>query len=370
MRNEKTLIVMPGEGIGIEVIEQVRRVVDWFDRRREVGFRVRDELFGMPAYEKHGVLLREEAVEEMRQADAVLFGATGSLLWDKLPPEIRKRGSLLRLRKELELFANLRPVKALPALMDASSLKERVLDRVDLVIMRELNGGMYFGEPRGVETLPDGEKRGVNTHSYTTPEIRRIARVAFELAKSRGGHVHSVDKANVMEAGRLWRDTVEALHRAEFPEVPFQHMLADNCAMQLVRWPKQFDVVVTDNLFGDLLSDCAAPIMGSLGMLPSASLGPVKPDGRRNALYEPVHGSAPDIAGKGIANPLGAIQSFALALRHSLGAPADADLLDNAVARALAKGVRTADIWTAGTEKTSTGGMGDAVLRSLDELAA
>jgi 3-isopropylmalate dehydrogenase len=368
--NSKTLIMMPGEGIGQEVMAEVRRVIDWIDRRRHVGFAIRDELFGMPAYEKHGVLLREEAIGDMREADAVLFGATGSLLWNTVPPEIRKRGSLLRLRRELELFANLRPVRALPSLVEASPFKPRVLEGVDLIIVRELNGGMYFGEPRGVEDLPGGEKRGLNTHSYTTPEIRRIARVAFELARTRRGQVHSADKANVMEAGRLWRDTVEALHAKEFPEIRFEHILADNCAMQLVRAPGQFDVLVTDNLFGDLLSDAAAPIMGSLGMLPSASLGPVKPDGRRNALYEPVHGSAPDIAGKGIANPLGAILSFALALRWSLGQPRDADLLEKAVERALETGARTSDVWTAGTRRVSTGEMGGAVLKALDELAA
>jgi 3-isopropylmalate dehydrogenase len=368
--NTKTLVVMPGEGIGIEVIGEVRRVVDWFDRRRQIGFTVKEELYGVAAYEKHGAILRETALPELKAADAVLFGATGSLGWEKIPVEIRKRGSLLRIRRELELFANFRPVCALPALAEASSLKPRVLEGVDLVVVRELTGGMYFGEPRGVTTLSDGEKRGVNTHVYTTPEIRRIARAAFELARTRRKRVHSVDKANVMEAGALWRETVAALHTAEFPDVELLHMLADNCAMQLGRAPAQFDVILTDNLFGDLLSDAAAPIMGSLGMLASASLGPVKPDGRRHALYEPVHGSAPDIAGKGIANPLAAIQSFALALRWSLGAAADGDLLDRAVARALDGGARTADIWTTGTRKVSTREMGDAVLQALDELAA
>jgi len=370
MANTKTLIVVPGEGIGVEVIDQVRRVVDWFDRRREVGFRLKDEPFGMPAYEKYGVLLRESAIEEMRQADAVLFGATGSLLWDKLPPEIRKRGSLLRLRKELELFANLRPVKALPALMEASPLKERVLDGVDLVIVRELNGGMYFGEPRGVETLPSGVKRGFDTETYTTSEIERVARVAFELARKRNRRVTSVEKANVMQSGLFWRQTVTALHEREYADVELSHMYADNCAMQLVRNPRQFDVIVTSNIFGDLLSDLASMLTGSLGMLPSATLGPADASGKRLALYEPIHGSAPDIAGKGIANPMAQIFSFAMLLRYSFGMDEDAALIERACTNVLASGLRTADIMAPGTAKVGTNVMGESILRELDKLAA
>ncbi len=367
--NSATLLIMAGDGIGPEVLAQSRRIAEWFIHRRGLLAEFAEELFGLSAYRKHGRLLSEDALPRMRAADAILFGATGGLSYAELPPEVGKSDSLLRIRKSLDLYANLRPIKALPALAEASTLKARAREGTDLVIVRELSSGIYFGEPRGVETLPDGRRRGVNTHSYTSDEIERVARVAFELARKRRNHVTSVDKANVMEAGKLWREVVEALHDADYADVGLSHMLADNCAMQLVRAPHQFDVLLTDNLFGDLLSDGAAMIAGSLGMLPSASLGPVGPDGRRSALYEPVHGSAPDIAGRGIANPLGAILSLALALEWSLGRPADARLLESAVARALDEGARTADIMHAGAKQVSTRGMGDAVLASLERLA-
>ncbi|MFI4988437.1 MAG: 3-isopropylmalate dehydrogenase [Alphaproteobacteria bacterium] len=367
--NRATLLIMAGEGIGPEVTAEARRVAEWFVAHRGFELAFEEELFGMDAYRAYGRLLREEALPRMKAADAILFGATGSLGYAALPAAARRGGSLLHIRKSLDLYANLRPVTGLAALAEASSLKPAVRDGVDLVIVRELSSGMYFGEPRGIETLADGRKRGINTHSYTSDEIERVARVAFELARRRRNHVTSVDKANVMEAGRLWRDVVEALHEADYADVSLSHMLADNCAMQLVRAPKQFDVLLTDNLFGDLLSDAAAMIAGGLGMLPSASLGPVKPDGRRAALYEPVHGSAPDIAGKGIANPLGAILSLALALEWSFGRPADARLVEAAVARALDEGARTADITQAGVLPVSTRAMGDAVLAALARLA-
>jgi 3-isopropylmalate dehydrogenase len=367
--NRANLLIMAGEGIGPEVVAEELRVAEWFMAERGLAAELTTEPYGIEAYSTHGRLLREEAIPLMRAADAVLFGAAGGLAYTALPPEVRKAGTLLRIRKSLDLYANLRPIRGLPALAEASTLKAEVRAGVDLVIVRELSSGMYFGEPRGVETLPDGRRRGVNTHAYTSDEIERVARVAFELARTRRNHVTSVDKANVMEAGKLWRDVVDDLHKRDYADVELTHMLADNCAMQLVRAPRQFDVLLTDNLFGDLLSDGAAMIMGALGMLPSASLGPRGADGRRPALYEPVHGSAPDIAGRGIANPLGAILSFALALEWSLGRPADARLLENAVARALDEGHRTADIMHAGAKEVSTRAMGDAVLAALDQLA-
>jgi 3-isopropylmalate dehydrogenase len=299
-------------------------------------------------------------------ADAVLFGATGSLDQLHIPPEERRKGALLTIRRALDVFANLRPVKAQPALAEASPFKARTVAGVDLVFVRELTAGVYFGTPRGIETLPDGTRRGINTHAYTDAEIARAARFAFALARTRRNHVTSVDKANVMEAGRLWREVVTAIHAAEFADVTLEHMLADNCALQLGRAPARFDVIVTDNLFGDLLSDCAGAINGSLGMLPSAALSAADESGRRRALYEPIHGSAPDIAGKGIANPLGAILSAALLLRWTAGLPAEADSLDAAVATALDAGARTADIALPGQAVLSTRAMADAVIAALE----
>ncbi|HLY57611.1 MAG TPA: 3-isopropylmalate dehydrogenase, partial [Stellaceae bacterium] len=274
-----------------------------------------------------------------------------------------------RLRKDLALFANLRPATVFDALADASSLKPELVRGLDIMIVRELTGGVYFGEPRGIETLPDGQRRGVNTQVYTTSEIGRVARVGFELARKRRKRLCSVEKANVMESGVLWRETVTALGAGEFPDVELSHMYADNCAMQLVRWPKQFDVIVTDNLFGDILSDCAAMLTGSLGMLPSASLGAVDAGGRRKALYEPVHGSAPDIAGKGVANPLATILSFAMMLRYSFDMDEDAALIENAVERLLGRGVRTADLRVEGGSAVSTAEMGQALVKELEALA-
>jgi 3-isopropylmalate dehydrogenase len=299
----------------------------------------------------------------------VLLGAVGGPKWDNLPFEKKPERGLLRLRKDMELFANLRPALVFDALAEASTLKTDLVRGLDMMIVRELTGGVYFGTPRGIETLPDGSRRGVNTQVYTTAEIVRVARVAFELARKRNRKLCSVEKANVMESGVLWREEVTKLH-AEYKDVELSHMYADNCAMQLVRYPKQFDVIVTDNLFGDLLSDCAAMLTGSLGMLPSASLGAPDATGRRKALYEPVHGSAPDIAGKDLANPLAALLSFSMMLRYSFDLGADADLIDKAVQQVLSAGVRTGDIATPGSSKVSTTAMGDAVLGALDRLAA
>jgi 3-isopropylmalate dehydrogenase len=366
----KKLLILAGDGIGPEVMGQVERVLDWYAKRRAVGFDVGHGLVGGCAYDKHGVPLTDATMSDAMGADAVLLGAVGGPRWDSLPFDKKPERGLLRLRKDMELFANLRPAIVFGPLADASSLKRDLVAGLDIMIVRELTGGVYFGNPRGIETLPDGTRRGINTQVYTTPEIQRVARVAFDLARLRGRKVCSVEKANVMESGVLWREEVQKLHDSDYKDVELSHMYADNCAMQLVRQPKQFDVIVTDNLFGDLLSDCAAMLTGSLGMLPSASLGAADERGRRRALYEPVHGSAPDIAGKGLANPLATILSLAMMLRYSFGLGADADLLEKAVSNALSAGLRTGDIMTPGATPVSTGGMGDAVLKELDRLAA
>ncbi len=370
MGANRRVLILPGDGIGPEVMAEVRRVIAWLGSRRSLGFEVREGLVGGASYEAHGTPLTDETLEEALAADAVLFGAVGGPQWDEVPREARPEMGILKLRKEMDLYANLRPALVFDALAGASTLKEDVVAGLDLMIVRELTGGIYFGEPRGVETLPDGTRRGFDTEVYSTPEIHRVCRVAFELARKRGNRVHSVEKANVMESGKFWRDEVTALHAADYADVELDHMYADNCAMQLVRRPKQFDVIVTGNLFGDLLSDCAAMLTGSLGMLPSASLGAADGEGRRKALYEPVHGSAPDIAGRGLANPIAALLSLSMALRYSFDRSEDADLVDGAVEAVLARGLRTADIMQDGKTEVSTETMGDAVLSELDRRAA
>jgi len=370
MAANKKLLILPGDGIGPEVMVQVRRIVDWFDRRRAVGFDILEQPVGGAAYDAHGTPLTDEALSEAMDADAVLLGAVGGPQYDNVPRDKRPEAGLLRLRKELDLFANLRPALVFDALVDASTLKREVVEGLDILILRELTAGVYFGEPRGVETLADGTRRAIDTQAYTEAEIQRVAAVGFELARKRNNRVHSVEKANVMETGVFWREVVTALHESQFRDVELHHMYADNCAMQLVRWPKQFDVIVTDNLFGDILSDCAAMLTGSLGMLPSASLGAEDATGRRRAMYEPVHGSAPDIAGKDMANPLATILSFAMMLRYSFGLGDDADLVERAVQNVLAAGCRTRDIVGPGMEAVSTTGMGDAILAELDRLGA
>ncbi|MDW8123722.1 MAG: 3-isopropylmalate dehydrogenase [Geminicoccaceae bacterium] len=365
--SERAILFLPGDGIGPEVMEEVRRVIGWFGKR-QLAIRVEEDFVGGAAIDRFGVPLTEETLAKAKAIGTVMFGAVGGPKYDSLPFEKKPERGLLRLRKELGLFANLRPAMVFPALADASTLKRELVEGLDIVILRELTGGVYFGEPRGIETLPDGQKRAVDTQVYTTGEIERIARVAFELARKRKNKVTSVEKANVMYTGVLWREVVQAVHDREFPDVALEHMYADNCAMQLVRYPKQFDVIVTDNLFGDLLSDCAAMLTGSLGMLPSASLGTPGADGRRPALYEPVHGSAPDIAGKGIANPLACVLSFAMLLRYSFDLPAEADRLEKAVARVLEEGYRTPDIMQPGCTRVSTAEMGTRLLAALDAL--
>ncbi len=367
--NTVKVAVVGGEGIGPEVTAQSHRILNWFVARRGVPVTLREAQYGLVPYLATGKVLPEDTVEAMDEADAILWGATGGPETKEVPAAARKAGSLLSLRRKYDLYANLRPIVASPALASSAPLKAEVLNEVDFVIIRELTSGIYFGEPRGIETLPDGQRRGFNTEQYTTNQIRRVARAAFELARTRRNKVCSVDKANVLETSVLWREEVIALHREEFPDVELTHLYVDNAAMQIVREPRQFDVMVTGNIFGDILSDCAAMASGSLGMLPSASLGPVDRFGRRKALYEPVHGSAPDIAGKGIANPLGSILSLAMMLRLTLNRPDDASLLEKAVQMALGAGARTVDIAESGTKKLSTVEMGDAVLSALDKVA-
>ena len=359
------LLILAGDGIGPEVMGEVKRIIGWFNEKRGSGFEIEEDLVGGAAYDAHSAPLSDETMAKAQAADAVLLGAVGGPKYDALDFSVKPERGLLRLRKEMDLFANLRPAICFEALADDSTLKRDVVAGLDIMIVRELTGGVYFGEPRGIETLPDGQRKGVNTQVYTTNEIRRIARVAFDLAQKRAGRVCSMEKANVMESGVLWREEVSLVGETEFPGVELSHMYADNGAMQLVRAPKQFDVIVTDNLFGDLLSDCAAMLTGSLGMLPSASLGATQENGRPKALYEPVHGSAPDIAGQGLANPIACILSFAMALRYSFDLGGEADLLEGAVEKVLADGVRTADI-AQGRDSVSTTGMGDAILAALD----
>ena len=369
MTASKKILLLPGDGIGPEVMRQVGRAIEWLDRRGVVTFEVAEGLVGGCSYDQHGTPLTDETMARAQHSDAVLLGAVGGPAWDQLPFAVKPERGLLRLRKDMELFANLRPAMVFDPLIGASTLKPEIVRGLDILIVRELTGGVYFGEPRGITVLPDGSRRAINTQVYTTGEIVRVARVAFELARQRAKKLTSVEKANVMESGILWREEVQKLRDTEYKDVELAHMYADNCAMQLVRNPQQFDVIVTDNLFGDILSDCAAMLTGSLGMLPSASLGAADSTGRRKALYEPVHGSAPDIAGKDLANPLASILSFAMMLRYSFALEDEARLVENAVKAALETGVRTGDIFQPGGIKVSTTGMGDAVLRELDRLA-
>ena len=366
-----SLLLLPGDGIGPEVIAEVERLVAFFNKRGRAQFKSETGLVGGAAIDKIGVPLDSETLAKAEAADAVVFGAVGGPKWDKVPYERRPEAGLLRLRKDLDLFANLRPAICYPALAEASPLRREKVEGLDILILRELTGGTYFGEPKEIVTLEDGQRRAVDTTVYTTHEIERIARVAFDLARKRNNKVHSAEKRNVMKTGVLWNQVVTEVHAKEFKDVELQHILADACAMQLVREPKQFDVIVCDNLFGDMLSDAAAMLTGSIGMLPSASLGaPDAKTGKRKALYEPVHGSAPDIAGKGLANPIAAIASYGMALRYSWGLAKEADLIDKAIAGTLARGLRTADIMQPNMRKVGTTEMGSAIIEELGKLAA
>lgn len=363
------LLLLPGDGIGPEVMTQVEKVIGTLAKVGLATFETERDLVGGCAIDAHGLPLADASLARADAADAVLLGAVGGPKWGDVAYEIRPEAGLLRLRKDLGLFANLRPAICYPALADASALKRELVEGLDIMIVRELTGGVYFGEPKEITTLPDGTKRAVDTQVYTTGEIERIAHVAFDLARKRSGRVASAEKHNVMKSGVLWKEVVTQVHSAHYTDVALEHVLADNCAMQLVRRPKQFDVLVTDNLFGDVLSDVAAMLTGSLGMLPSASLGAADDKGSRKALYEPVHGSAPDIAGKGYANPIAMIGSLAMCLRYSFGLGEAADLVDSAITRALAAGLRTRDIAAGGMEAISTDAMGDAIVCELEQAA-
>ena len=361
-----SILILPGDGIGPEVMAQVTRIIDWFGEKRDLKFDVETDLVGGAAYDKHGVPLSDETMARAMEVDAVLLGAVGGPKYDDLDFSVKPERGLLRLRKEMDLFSNLRPAQCFDALADFSSLKKDIVSGLDIMIVRELTSGVYFGEPRGIHK-EGNERVGINTQRYTESEIARVARSAFELARKRSNKVCSMEKANVMESGILWRDVVTEIHAAEYPDVELSHMYADNGAMQLVRAPKQFDVIVTDNLFGDVLSDCAAMLTGSLGMLPSASLGLPNAEGRPKAMYEPVHGSAPDITGQGKANPIACILSFAMALRYSFDQGDEATRLEQAIEKVLSDGARTADLM--GPEDgtpISTTQMGDVILEALD----
>ncbi len=362
-----SILILPGDGIGPEVMDEVRKIIGWFDENRGLKFDLSEGLVGGAAYDKYGTPLHDDTMVEAQQVDAVLLGAVGGPKYDDLDFSVKPERGLLRLRKEMDLFANLRPAQCFDALADFSSLKKDIVAGLDIMIVRELTSGSYFGEPRGIFE-EDGERVGINTQRYTESEIDRVARSAFELARKRDSRLCSVEKANVMESGILWREVVTKIGAEDYPDVELSHMYADNCAMQLVRAPKQFDVIVTDNLFGDILSDCAAMLTGSLGMLPSASLGVPMANGRPKAMYEPVHGSAPDIAGQGKANPIACILSFAMALRYSFDQGAEATRLETAIETVLASGARTGDLLgPEGGTPISTGEMGDAIVRALGE---
>jgi len=367
----RTLLLLPGDGIGPEAMAEVRKIIAYMNAELGAGFETDEGLVGGCAYDAHGAAISEGDMEKALAADAVLFGAVGGPKWDPVPYEVRPEAGLLRLRKDLKLFANLRPAICYPALAGASSLKPELVEGLDILIVRELTGGVYFGEPKEIIDLGNGQKRGIDTQVYDTYEIERIAGVAFELARTRGNRVCSMEKRNVMKSGVLWSQVVTETHKRSYSDVQLEHMLADAGGMQLVRAPKQFDVIVTDNLFGDMLSDVAAMLTGSLGMLPSASLGaPDAKTGKRKALYEPVHGSAPDIAGKGIANPIAMIASFAMCLRYSFNMVKEADNLEKAIAEVLDSGVRTGDIMAEGCRKVGTSEMGDTILAAFRTLSA
>ena len=364
------LLLLPGDGIGQEVMAEVKATIAFMNEAGIGKFEVEEDLVGGSAYDVHGVPISEAAMAKARAADAVLFGAVGGPKWENVAYEHRPEAALLRLRKELGVFANLRPAICYPALADASSLKRELVEGLDILILRELTGGIYFGEPKEIRDLGNGQKRGIDTQVYDTFEIERISRVGFELARTRRNKVTSMEKRNVMKSGLLWHEVVSDIHKREYPDVELDHMLADAGGMQLVRAPKQFDVIVTDNLFGDMLSDVAAMLTGSLGMLPSASLGAPDPKtGKRKAFYEPVHGTAPDIAGKGLANPIAMIASLGMCFRYSFAMIREADLLEQAIAAALARGLRTGDIFSDGMTKVGTAEMGAAIREEFSRLA-
>ena len=362
---KRKILLLSGDGIGPEVVGEVKKIIQWFNSNKSLDFEIDQDLAGGVSYDKHGTPITDEVFYKALESEVIILGAVGGPKWDNLEFTKKPERALLKLRKELKLFANLRPAICFKQLVDASTLKPEIVSGLDLMIVRELTGGIYFGEPRGIKPIDNGERKGINTHIYTSSEIVRVAKVAFDLAKKRSNKVTSCEKSNVMEAGQLWKEEVQALHDKEYKDVELNHMLADNCAMQLLKNPKQFDVIVTDNLFGDMLSDEAAMLTGSLGLLPSASLGAKNKNGEMRAMYEPIHGAAPDIAGKGVANPIAAILSFAMALRYSLNLDKEADGLEKAVQDVLDEGLRTKDILSKGMKEVSTIEMGAAIISKL-----
>tara|TARA_B100000965_G_scaffold381385_1_gene378785 strand:+ start:3241 stop:4389 length:1149 start_codon:yes stop_codon:yes gene_type:complete len=361
----RKILLLPGDGVGPEVIKEVEKVIKWFNKKKSLDFQIDQDLVGGASYDKHKNPITDEVFYKALESEAVILGAVGGPKWDNLEFSKKPERALLKLRKELKLFANLRPAICFKQLVEASSLKPEIVSGLDIMIVRELTGGIYFGEPRGIKPIENGGRKGINTHVYTSSEIARVAKVAFDLAQKRNKKVTSCEKSNVMEAGVLWREEVQKVKDSDYADIELNHMLADNCAMQLLRNPKQFDVIVTDNLFGDILSDEAAMLTGSLGLLPSASLGSKDKNGKIRSMYEPVHGSAPDIAGKGIANPIATILSFSMALRYSLDLEKEADILDQAVQIVLDDGLRTKDILSQGKKEVSTSEMGDAIISKL-----
>ena len=362
---KRKFLLLPGDGIGPEVVNEVKKIIQWFNKNKSLDFELDEDLAGGASYDKHGTPITDEVFYKALECEAVILGAVGGPKWDNVDFSKKPERALLKLRKELKLFANLRPAICFKQLVDASTLKPEIVSGLDIMIVRELTGGIYFGEPRGIKPIDKGERKGTNTHTYTSSEIQRVAKIAFDLARKRNNKVTSCEKSNVMEAGLLWREEVTELHKKEYSDVELSHMLADNCSMQLLRNPKQFDVIVTDNLFGDMLSDQASMLTGSLGLLPSASLGAKNKEGDMRAMYEPIHGSAPDIAGKGIANPIATILSFAMALRYSLDLDNEANQLENAVQNVLDNGLRTRDILSKGMKEVSTSEMGEAIISKL-----
>ena len=370
MSNSYKLLVLPGDGIGPEVMKEVIKVAKSIGELSKVKFEIEEDDIGGSAYDRYGTPLSDETLEKAKNSHAVLLGAVGGEKWDNLDFSLKPEQGLLRIRKELDLFANLRPALCFESMVDASSLKPDLVSGLDILIVRELTGGIYFGEPRGIEDKGNGNRVGINTQSYSTEEVRRVARIAFELASKRGNRVTSCEKSNVMESGILWREEVSHVHKNEYSNVELSHMYADNCAMQLVRNPKQFDVIITDNLFGDILSDCAAMLTGSLGMLPSASLGNKNQvTGKRHALYEPVHGSAPDIAGQGIVNPMAQILSLSMLFKYSFELEKESELINKAVSKTLQQGYRTKDILSNDGNLVGTSEITQNVIRNLDELS-
>ena len=363
--DKKKILILAGDGVGPEAVNEVKKIIDLLNKKKILDIEIEEGLVGGVSIDAFKTPIKDETIEKARKSDAVLLGAVGGPKWDNLPFDQRPEQGLLRLRSDLQLFANLRPAISFDPLIHASSLKSEIIKGLDILIVRELTGGVYFGEPRGIEDLGNGKRKGLNTQVYSTDEIVRVAKVAFELAKKRKKVLTSVEKSNVMESGKLWREEVEKLGKKEYPDVDLKHMYADNCAMQLIRNPKQFDIILTDNLFGDLLSDAAAMLTGSLGMLPSASLGEINNGNYLSGLYEPVHGSAPDIAGKNIANPIATILSFSMMIFYSFNNKKISQIIDNSVKKVLDGGFRTEDIMDEKSKKVGTKDMGDLIIKEM-----